>query len=120
MRALRRAQLEPSSLVAMRHSAGRYDIGVRFVPSQSVVIQDKALLDRAIANRALAFEMGVVGVDLMAPEQRGDDLAVLPLENLSPDSDDDFFADGMTDALITTLATMQMVRGFGYMLEDYK
>lgn len=30
MRALRRAQLEPSSVVAQRRSAGRYDVGVRF------------------------------------------------------------------------------------------
>jgi eukaryotic-like serine/threonine-protein kinase len=36
-------------------------------------------------------------------------LAVLPLENLSP-GDDDFFADGMTDALITTLAQLRALR----------
>ena len=30
-------------------------------------------------------------------------LAVLPLANLSGDSQQDYFADGMTDALITTL-----------------
>jgi eukaryotic-like serine/threonine-protein kinase len=36
-------------------------------------------------------------------------LAVLPLENLSP-GDDDFFADGMTDALITTLAQIRALR----------
>jgi serine/threonine-protein kinase len=37
-------------------------------------------------------------------------LAVLPLENLAPGSDDDFFADGMTDALITTLAQIRALR----------
>jgi|RhiMethySRZTD1v2_1073278.scaffolds.fasta_scaffold00038_18 serine/threonine protein kinase/tetratricopeptide (TPR) repeat protein len=37
-------------------------------------------------------------------------LAVLPLENLSPGPDDDFFADGMTDALITTLAQIRALR----------
>jgi serine/threonine protein kinase/Tfp pilus assembly protein PilF len=37
-------------------------------------------------------------------------LAVLPLENLSPGQDDDFFADGMTDALITTLAQIRELR----------
>ena len=37
-------------------------------------------------------------------------LAVLPLENLSPGPDDDFFADGMTDALITTLAQLRALR----------
>jgi TolB-like protein len=30
-------------------------------------------------------------------------LAVLPLENLSRDPEQDYFADGMTDELITTL-----------------
>jgi serine/threonine-protein kinase len=33
-------------------------------------------------------------------------LAVLPLENLSGDSEQDYFADGMTDALITDLARL--------------
>jgi TolB-like protein/Flp pilus assembly protein TadD len=37
-------------------------------------------------------------------------LAVLPLENLSPGPDEDFFADGMTDALITTLAQIRALR----------
>jgi serine/threonine protein kinase/tetratricopeptide (TPR) repeat protein len=37
-------------------------------------------------------------------------LAVLPLENLSAGPDDDFFADGMTDALITTLAQIRALR----------
>ena len=31
-------------------------------------------------------------------------LAVLPLQNLSPDADQEYFSDGMTDALITDLA----------------
>ena len=34
-------------------------------------------------------------------------IAVLPLENLSGNSADDYFADGMTDALITDLATIR-------------
>lgn len=34
-------------------------------------------------------------------------LAVLPLENLSNDPEDDYFTDGMTDALITDLASIR-------------
>ena len=34
-------------------------------------------------------------------------LAVLPLENLSEDVDQEYFADGMTDALITELARLE-------------
>ncbi len=37
-------------------------------------------------------------------------LAVLPLENLSHDSEQEYFADGMTDELITNLAKIQSLR----------
>ncbi len=37
-------------------------------------------------------------------------LAVLPLESLSPNTEEEYFADGMTDALITTLAQIGMLR----------
>lgn len=37
-------------------------------------------------------------------------LAVLPLENLSRDPAQDYFADGMTDELITTLAKLQTLK----------
>jgi len=37
-------------------------------------------------------------------------LAVLPLENLSEESSQDYFADGMTDALITRLAQISTLR----------
>jgi TolB-like protein/DNA-binding winged helix-turn-helix (wHTH) protein len=37
-------------------------------------------------------------------------LAVIPLENLSGDPDQEYFADGMTDALITDLAKMGSLR----------
>jgi phosphoglycerate dehydrogenase-like enzyme len=39
-------------------------------------------IGRAIANRALGFEMEVVGLDVMAPEQSTNGLTVLPLEHL--------------------------------------
>ena len=37
-------------------------------------------------------------------------VAVLPLENLSRDPEQEYFADGMTDALITTLAQIRALR----------
>src|SRR5882724_2039017 len=37
-------------------------------------------------------------------------IAVLPLENMSGDSGDEYFADGMTDELITTLAKYKSLR----------
>jgi phosphoglycerate dehydrogenase-like enzyme len=39
-------------------------------------------IGRAIARRALAFDMSVVGLDLMAPEEATGDLKVLPMEHL--------------------------------------
>jgi TolB-like protein/Flp pilus assembly protein TadD len=42
--------------------------------------------------------------------QRVNSVAVLPLENLSRDPDQEFFADGMTDALITQLAQVKALR----------
>lgn len=37
-------------------------------------------------------------------------IAVLPLENLSGDPNQEYFADGMTDELITDLATISALR----------
>lgn len=45
-----------------------------------------------------------------SPSQHIQSLAVLPLENLSQDPEQEFFADGMTDALITDLAKIHALR----------
>lgn len=45
-----------------------------------------------------------------AVPQRISSLAVLPLENLSQDPEQEYFADGMTDELITSLAKIQSLR----------
>ena len=37
-------------------------------------------------------------------------IAVLPLENLSNDPEQDYFADGMTDELITSLGKITALR----------
>ncbi len=44
------------------------------------------------------------------PSGRIESVAVLPLENLSHDPEQDYFADGMTDALITDLAKIHALR----------
>jgi TolB-like protein/Tfp pilus assembly protein PilF len=46
----------------------------------------------------------IVGAQGLAPLPKIQSLAVLPLENLSRDPEQEYFADGMTDELITTLA----------------
>jgi TolB-like protein/Tfp pilus assembly protein PilF len=45
-----------------------------------------------------------------SPRGRIRSVAVLPLDNLSAESDEEYFADGMTDALITTLAQIGALR----------
>jgi TolB-like protein/DNA-binding winged helix-turn-helix (wHTH) protein len=48
-------------------------------------------------------------------------IAVLPLENLTGDSSQDYFADGMTDALITDLAQIGALRVISHTsVEQYK
>jgi TolB-like protein/Tfp pilus assembly protein PilF len=44
------------------------------------------------------------------PSETIDSIAVLPLENLSGDSEQEYFVDGMTDALIGELAQMSALR----------
>jgi TolB-like protein len=47
---------------------------------------------------------------LARPEKRIDSIAVLPLENLSNNSDEEYFADGMTEELTTDLAKIGALR----------
>ena len=58
------------------------------------------------ATVALAF----LAVALLHPSHAIRSLAVLPLENLSRDADQEYFADGMTDEIITTLAKIGALR----------
>jgi TolB-like protein/Flp pilus assembly protein TadD len=51
--------------------------------------------------------IGQPKVEIPASTNRIQSLAVLPLENLSRDPDQEFFADGMTEALITSLAKIR-------------
>jgi TolB-like protein len=54
----------------------------------------------------------IAPVEQLIPDasERIDSLAVLPLENLSHDPDEDYFAEGMTDELITELAKVRGLR----------
>jgi serine/threonine-protein kinase len=47
---------------------------------------------------------------LSGPQENEHSIAVLPLDNLSGDRDQEYFADGITDALISNLARIQDVR----------
>jgi serine/threonine protein kinase/Tfp pilus assembly protein PilF len=60
----------------------------------------------AVASYILFFRKATT----TAPSTEIKSLAVLPLENLSGDSSQDYFADGMTDSLITDLARIGALR----------
>ncbi len=78
-------------------------------------------LRRAIRRRTLAYTAattlaGVVGFVLLARERGSEpsdpataaaSLAVIPLANLSPDPENEYFADGMTEELIAALAAVE-------------
>jgi TolB-like protein/DNA-binding winged helix-turn-helix (wHTH) protein len=61
----------------------------------------------ALVAIALAVAMGVSRQGKAKPIES---LAVLPLENLSHDPEQDYFADGMTDELITDLSKISALR----------
>ncbi len=50
------------------------------------------------------------GLPSVAPSRRIESLAVLPLENLSGDAGQDYFAQGMTEAIITGLGQIHTLR----------
>jgi TolB-like protein/DNA-binding winged helix-turn-helix (wHTH) protein len=61
---------------------------------------------------ALALGLVIYRQGLLRPHSRPviQSVAVLPLMNLSSDADQDYFADGMTDALITDLGKISALR----------
>ena len=71
---------------------------------------------RALLSTLLVFSLAVVFFSVSrywrgrSAERNIRSLAVLPLENLSRDPAQDYFADGMTDELITSLAKLQTLK----------
>jgi TolB-like protein/DNA-binding winged helix-turn-helix (wHTH) protein len=90
------------------------------VPAEAVAAKQRdwqlaalALLALAVvAGAVLAFNVGGIGDRVFARNQIGPihSIAVLPLANLSGDPSQDYYADGMTDELITALAQNRSLR----------
>jgi TolB-like protein/DNA-binding winged helix-turn-helix (wHTH) protein/Tfp pilus assembly protein PilF len=59
---------------------------------------------------ALAVGLARTGTHPASAAPRPNSIAVLPLDNLSGDPSEEFFADGMTDQLITDLAKIESLR----------
>jgi TolB-like protein/DNA-binding winged helix-turn-helix (wHTH) protein len=70
----------------------------------------RSLMVTLIVLLLLAVGAGAYWVLLRAASPRIQSLAVLPLENVSGDASQEYFADGMTDSLITNLAGLRSVR----------
>ncbi|HEV2468191.1 MAG TPA: winged helix-turn-helix domain-containing protein [Candidatus Sulfotelmatobacter sp.] len=73
----------------------------------------RSLLGRGILFAAVAIAaLVILGVTAVRerPASRIDSLAVLPLANFSGDSEQEFFADGLTEELTTELAQINRVR----------
>ena len=55
-------------------------------------------------------QQATISTSTDAPLEQAEAVAVLPLRNLSGDADQDYFSDGITDALITALAKKLRIR----------
>ena len=83
----------PASRVALRHV-------LAFLATAAVAVTLTLAFQRGLLHRRSSGAASVPRIQ---------SLAVLPLENLSGDPSQDYFADGMTDELITSLGTDRFV-----------
>ncbi len=100
------------------------DLDRLLVPTQTGLLPDVSAAPRKpwgwLAGIAvLALFTGIVGLDVGGIRSRWgtpagppkiESLAVLPLENLSGDPSQDYFADGITDALVNELTRIRALR----------
>jgi len=86
---------------------------IRYVPlrrrSQNRWVWATSALGLALLSALLVWVFFIRRI-ASAPTVQIHSLAVLPLENLSGDASHDYFADGMTDALITDLAKISALQ----------
>jgi TolB-like protein/DNA-binding winged helix-turn-helix (wHTH) protein/Tfp pilus assembly protein PilF len=97
------ASLESPVVVAETQIPSRYGRRRVFVTALVLVV---------ILAVVFGFDLGGVRHRLVGEPSvpRIQSIAVLPLENLSKDPDQEYFADGMTDELITNLAQISALR----------
>ena len=103
--ALPQAQSFPS--VIERDAAENFSGGATWWKSKPLLVSVIALVSAVLALKY--FDL-----DRWLPRPKVHSLAVLPLKNLSGNPIDDYFADGMTDELITNLAKISALRVTSY------
>lgn len=100
-------RLQPSSSVAIQPNSPRTDLSAwrkRIAYGTTALV---AILAVLVAANVGGWRDRMVGRP-QSPQIRS--LAVLPFENLSGDAEQDYFADGMTEALITDLGQIPALR----------
>ncbi len=92
---------------ALKESVGS---GLSSAPGRVVPSRRTALILAAVAVALVAVVLGFRQFGRGAASGRIESLAVLPLANLSGDPQQEYFADGMTEELITALAKVSALR----------
>jgi TolB-like protein/DNA-binding winged helix-turn-helix (wHTH) protein len=126
--------IAPINLIAQEHGNGSYN-GTESVPRDTNQAQTDPIVPvslpqsrriSSLLRKGTVVLVGAIGITAILVgvnvgwlrqrlfahdgQPRIHSLAVLPLENLSADPAQEYFADGMTDELITTLAQNQALR----------
>jgi TolB-like protein/tRNA A-37 threonylcarbamoyl transferase component Bud32 len=94
----------PTSTVPLRAGVGTSGKTTRRVPSRALVAIGVALALALVAGSVFALRRG--GASVSAADTRPRSIAVLPLQNVGGDTANQFFADGMTDELTSTMAKL--------------
>ena len=103
-------QLPPLTGAEAPTRSGLASTGSNGVKSHRMAILILALLAAAAAVVAIAIHYAGRGNTSQSGPTQSTSLVVLPLENLSGDKGQDYFADGMTDELIANLAKIRSLR----------
>jgi TolB-like protein/DNA-binding winged helix-turn-helix (wHTH) protein/Tfp pilus assembly protein PilF len=95
-------------------SAATIDSGARPLAVRTIHSHNIPLARIAVVGGVMLVVAFALGLRLLRRSNTADSpihsLVVLPLENLSGDHSQDYFADGLTDALITDLANISSLR----------
>jgi TolB-like protein/DNA-binding winged helix-turn-helix (wHTH) protein/Flp pilus assembly protein TadD len=100
---------EPHSTEALPEDVRSEPVGLPWEPAARFLVVGAALLLACVVSATVLYHYRRAGASATLPTHNKS-LVVLPLENLSEDKDQEYFADGMTDDLIANLAKIHSLR----------